>query len=517
MNLSPSAPRTIETGDRARVLVLGDRGVGKSSLVHMLCHQEPLRDPRATIGFHADVKAYEHRRKRYWIEMLEVAGAGKHSAARRCLYGQADGVILVHDPANKRSYEHLWRWMSEATEAGAFRDTATAAAHDIGPFSPTLQSVTVTGGTSNSATTGASFAGNGANGLQPRRPTTPGHEMDARAATSTESPVPVLVVGTKADLMGQSARRRRSSIVEELGGDYVHLCTLAGSNFASNSPTMERVDAFFDRVIERKFFIHMLGQPPAQPQLLASANAQAHASQASSYFSHASNPFAVARHFDQVNVGPAPTRGHNVFTAGRPSHQATGDGSTGGSGVGGASALSAALAASSHGARGGGGGGGLFISGAGTKFDPPEEKRRRVAAPVNVGSSGATDSFTMPTEAHGATVLAGRRSPRLFIPPGAVRFGSSPPASAAPLDGQVRTGSPPFRNPQMFASHDTPAHPGSPHFRSSPMQTHFSRSPTSGQDPGNTMLPPGSPPLGQAHPIHRAGSPIFRHTPPSFR
>jgi GTPase SAR1 family protein len=55
-----SFTRTIETGDRVRILVLGDRGVGKSCLLHMLCYQEPLHNARATIGFKAQVKVCLH-------------------------------------------------------------------------------------------------------------------------------------------------------------------------------------------------------------------------------------------------------------------------------------------------------------------------------------------------------------------------------------------------------------------------------------------------------------------------
>ncbi|KAI8056828.1 P-loop containing nucleoside triphosphate hydrolase protein [Syncephalis plumigaleata] len=228
MNIPQSATRIVETGDRVRILVLGDRGVGKSSLIHMLCHQEPLRDARATTGFHIDVKVYEHQRKRCWIELLEVAGAGKHPMARRCLYAQkkVDGVILVHDPSNRRSYQHLWGWMSEATEAGAFGGGGTSSDSNINVLSTTVASPVLTTSTSNPY---AMQRGN----IQARRRGNSDMEVRITTEHSNQTP-PVLLVGTMADRLEAmssqhlshphgNTRPRRYSIVEEFDGDAVQL------------------------------------------------------------------------------------------------------------------------------------------------------------------------------------------------------------------------------------------------------------------------------------------------------
>ncbi|KAI8359245.1 hypothetical protein B0O80DRAFT_494812 [Mortierella sp. GBAus27b] len=44
----------------AKVLVLGDSGVGKSSLVHMLCHNESLKNPMPTVGCNVDVRLHTY-------------------------------------------------------------------------------------------------------------------------------------------------------------------------------------------------------------------------------------------------------------------------------------------------------------------------------------------------------------------------------------------------------------------------------------------------------------------------
>jgi len=41
--------------DRVKVLLLGDTGVGKTSLVHLLCNGKVLANPQWTVGCHFEV------------------------------------------------------------------------------------------------------------------------------------------------------------------------------------------------------------------------------------------------------------------------------------------------------------------------------------------------------------------------------------------------------------------------------------------------------------------------------
>ena len=58
--------------DRARILVLGDSGVGKSSLVHLIARGKPLSHITYTIGASNEVKLHEYKegtpsQRTYWI------------------------------------------------------------------------------------------------------------------------------------------------------------------------------------------------------------------------------------------------------------------------------------------------------------------------------------------------------------------------------------------------------------------------------------------------------------------
>jgi Rab-like protein 3 len=60
------------TLERVRILVLGDSGVGKTSLVHLLAKGQPLEHITYTIGASIEVKLHEYRegtpsQKKFWI------------------------------------------------------------------------------------------------------------------------------------------------------------------------------------------------------------------------------------------------------------------------------------------------------------------------------------------------------------------------------------------------------------------------------------------------------------------
>lgn len=98
----------------AKILVLGDSGVGKSSLVHLICHSSVLNSAHWTIGCSIDVKQYDN----HFLEFWEIGGSRAHRIARSFLYQAYHGIILVYDATNKKSRLNLHEWMLEVTPVG---------------------------------------------------------------------------------------------------------------------------------------------------------------------------------------------------------------------------------------------------------------------------------------------------------------------------------------------------------------------------------------------------------------
>uniref|UniRef100_A0A8C4HVR9 Rab-like protein 3 n=1 Tax=Dicentrarchus labrax TaxID=13489 RepID=A0A8C4HVR9_DICLA len=109
--------------DRVKVLVLGDSGVGKSSLVHLLCQNQVLGNPSWTVGCSVDVRVQDYKEgtpeeKTYYIELWDVGGsigsASSVKSTRAVFYNSVNGIMLVHDLTNKKSSQNLYRWSLEA-------------------------------------------------------------------------------------------------------------------------------------------------------------------------------------------------------------------------------------------------------------------------------------------------------------------------------------------------------------------------------------------------------------------
>lgn len=74
-------------------------GVGKTSLVHLICHSEPINNPSWTVGCSVEVKLHEYKegtphQKTYFIELWDVGGSSSHRNTRCVFYNPVHGEFL---------------------------------------------------------------------------------------------------------------------------------------------------------------------------------------------------------------------------------------------------------------------------------------------------------------------------------------------------------------------------------------------------------------------------------------
>ncbi|KAG8461769.1 hypothetical protein KFE25_001387 [Diacronema lutheri] len=228
--------------DRVRLLVIGDGGSGKSSLIYLACQGAVLRGAKATIGCHVDAKLHNHHGASFLVEFVEVGGAEKFRSARSVFFMlRFDGVVMLHDMTNRNSRANLDRWRRELVavrdEGGADRD-ARRSSHQHAR---------------------AADGGLGAHAAEPRdgacdapRPWPPPTERSASGSLSRRHGggaagsgewvdagemgwLPCLTVGSKLDLLAPRPP------MDESAGACVAL--------ASASADLSVLDAFVDRVI----------------------------------------------------------------------------------------------------------------------------------------------------------------------------------------------------------------------------------------------------------------------------
>jgi GTPase SAR1 family protein len=101
----------------ARVLVLGDSGAGKTSLIHALARPGEEANVGWTVGCHTDVLFFDSRMSgQCSIEFLEVGGSSS-KLSRSVFYENFQGILLVYDVTNVRSFRNLSGWLDEVAIA----------------------------------------------------------------------------------------------------------------------------------------------------------------------------------------------------------------------------------------------------------------------------------------------------------------------------------------------------------------------------------------------------------------
>eukprot|EP01102_Stenamoeba_stenopodia_P022957 TRINITY_DN9760_c0_g1_i2.p1 TRINITY_DN9760_c0_g1~~TRINITY_DN9760_c0_g1_i2.p1 ORF type:complete len:271 (+),score=52.71 TRINITY_DN9760_c0_g1_i2:181-993(+) len=108
------------TSEKVRVLVAGDSRVGKTALINLLCYSTLCTNSAATVGASIDIKIHETNGRQYFIEMIEMGGTSKYESTRAQIYPllQINGLILVYDLTNKKSYNNLKKWLREILQGG---------------------------------------------------------------------------------------------------------------------------------------------------------------------------------------------------------------------------------------------------------------------------------------------------------------------------------------------------------------------------------------------------------------
>ncbi|GIY99970.1 rab-like protein 3 [Caerostris extrusa] len=224
------------TIEKAKILVVGDSGVGKSSLVHLIANSEAINNPSWTIGCSVEVKLHEFKegtpfQKTYFIEMWDVGGSSSHRNSRSIFYNSFHGVILVHDLTNRKSKQNLRKWLAEVLSKD-----------------------------------------------NPGKKNNGWYNYDSEQFI--DNPVPVLVIGTKQDLAMEvyppGRAKRTASIAEECGADEIYVTNTFICSGSSNAVKLSR---YFDKVIEKKYQFQGAGfvSATADRRRLASySNKQSH-------------------------------------------------------------------------------------------------------------------------------------------------------------------------------------------------------------------------------------------------
>ncbi len=99
--------------NRFKILLVGDTGVGKSSLLLRYCDNKFDENQVSTIGVDFKVKTLTLDGKRIQLAIWDTAGQERYRTLTSSYYRGAHGVVLLYDATNRDSYSNLDYWLGE--------------------------------------------------------------------------------------------------------------------------------------------------------------------------------------------------------------------------------------------------------------------------------------------------------------------------------------------------------------------------------------------------------------------
>lgn len=119
---------------QVRILVVGDSGVGKSSLVHLIVNGTSVSHLQQTVGCSVGVKHMTcggsssssstsnngERVRDFFVELWDVCGHERYKDCRSLFYSEINGIIFVHDLSQRKTKTNLQKWAAEIATVGTF-------------------------------------------------------------------------------------------------------------------------------------------------------------------------------------------------------------------------------------------------------------------------------------------------------------------------------------------------------------------------------------------------------------
>jgi Ras-related protein Rab-1A len=96
-----------------KILLIGNSAVGKSSLLMRFADDIFHETFLPTIGVDFKIRTIEHEGSKIKLQMWDTAGQEKFKTITAAYYKGAQGIVLVFDLCDKKSFADIKTWLSE--------------------------------------------------------------------------------------------------------------------------------------------------------------------------------------------------------------------------------------------------------------------------------------------------------------------------------------------------------------------------------------------------------------------
>ncbi|XP_004076264.1 ras-related protein Rab-38 [Oryzias latipes] len=111
--LRTNGMRSLQKEHLYKVLVIGDLGVGKTSIIRRYVHQTYSTNYRATIGVDFALKVLNWDSETVRLQLWDIAGQERFGNMTRVYYREAMGAFIVFDVTRPTTFEAVLKWKED--------------------------------------------------------------------------------------------------------------------------------------------------------------------------------------------------------------------------------------------------------------------------------------------------------------------------------------------------------------------------------------------------------------------
>ena len=107
----------IEQIPRFKIILLGNSNIGKTSLILRYCKGNFDEMAVSTVGVDTRLKYIKYNDKKIGLDIWDTAGQERFKSLAKNIYQGADGIILMYDLTNKKSFTDIKIWYSNIRDS----------------------------------------------------------------------------------------------------------------------------------------------------------------------------------------------------------------------------------------------------------------------------------------------------------------------------------------------------------------------------------------------------------------
>lgn len=111
--MASSQSKSAKTAHMIKVILLGEGGVGKSSLMNVYVNSKFDTKPFQTIGVEFLIKDIMVDRQQFTLQIWDTAGQERFRSLRTPFYRGADCCLLTFSVTDRKSFRNIEQWQKE--------------------------------------------------------------------------------------------------------------------------------------------------------------------------------------------------------------------------------------------------------------------------------------------------------------------------------------------------------------------------------------------------------------------